>query len=119
MKDKSPIDLQTSVYNASSFWTIHLRRRQIFTILEPYLPTVGSFLLLSVGKFNKTLTPSSPPRKCRRLKWVVPNIKRFNKQNSTLRIYSKHTEFTQNLTKIDKNFQCAMCTREMTKTGMT
>ena len=39
--------------------TIHLRRRQIFTIFDPYPPTVGSFLVLSVGKFGKFLTP--PP----------------------------------------------------------
>ena len=36
MKDKSPIDPQTYLYNASSFGTIHLGRWQIFTIFEPY-----------------------------------------------------------------------------------
>ena len=51
--------------------TIHLRRRQFFTIFDPYPPTVGSFLLLSVGKFCKFLTPP-PPNKCRLLKWMVP-----------------------------------------------
>ena len=39
--------------------TIYLRRRQIFHKFDPYLPTVGSFLVLSVGKFGKFLTP--PP----------------------------------------------------------
>ena len=39
--------------------TIHLRRRQIFKKFDPYPPTVGSFLVLSVGKFGKFLTP--PP----------------------------------------------------------
>ena len=32
---------------------IHLRRRQIFMIFDPYPPRVGSFLLLSVGKFGQ------------------------------------------------------------------
>ena len=32
---------------------------QFFMIFDPYPPTVGSFLLLSVGKFGKFLTP--PP----------------------------------------------------------
>ena len=40
--------------------TIHLRRWQIFTILDPYPLPFGSFLLLSVGKFGKFLTP--PPK---------------------------------------------------------
>ena len=31
---------------------------RFFTIFDPYPPTVGSFLLLSVGKFGKFLTPS-------------------------------------------------------------
>ena len=39
--------------------TIHLRRRQIITLFDPYPPTVGSFIVLSVGKFGKFLTP--PP----------------------------------------------------------
>ena len=34
-------------------------------------PTVGSFLLLSIGKFGQFLT-SPPPKKCRRLTWMVP-----------------------------------------------
>ena len=36
--------------------TIHLRRWQIFTIFDPYPPPVGSFLLLSIGKFDQFLT---------------------------------------------------------------
>ena len=39
--------------------TIHLRRRQIFTIFDPYPSPIGSFLLLSVSKFGQFLTP--PP----------------------------------------------------------
>ena len=39
--------------------TIHLRRRQFFhAVFDPYPSAVGSFLLLSVGKFLKFLTPS-------------------------------------------------------------
>ena len=38
-----------------------LRRRQIFKIFDPYPPPVGSFLLLSIGKFGQFLTP--PPLK--------------------------------------------------------
>ena len=37
--------------------TIHLRRHQI----DPYPPTVGRFLVLSIIKFDKFLTP--PPLK--------------------------------------------------------
>ena len=47
----------------SWYGTIHLRRRQIFTLFWPLPPTVG--------KFGKFLTPP-PPRACRRLKWMVP-----------------------------------------------
>ena len=41
----------------SRYRTIHLRRWQIFKIFDPYPLPVGSFLLLSVGKFDKFLTP--------------------------------------------------------------
>ena len=37
--------------------TIHLWRRQFFTIFYPYSPPVGSFLLLSIGKFGQFFTP--------------------------------------------------------------
>ena len=43
------------------------------TFLNPTPPTVGSFLVLSVGKFDKFLTPP-PPRACRCLKWMVPYL---------------------------------------------
>ena len=33
--------------------TIHLRRQQIFTIFDPYPPSVDNFLLLSVARFGK------------------------------------------------------------------
>ena len=36
--------------------TIHLRRRQIFTIFNPYPPPSAVFLLLSVSKFDQFLT---------------------------------------------------------------
>ena len=39
--------------------TIYSKRRQIFTIFYPYSPTVGSNLILSVGKFGQFLNP--PP----------------------------------------------------------
>jgi hypothetical protein len=45
--------------NQQSLGTIHLRRWQIFTNFRPLPPTVGSFYVLSVGKFGKFLTP--PP----------------------------------------------------------
>ena len=43
--------------------TIHLRRRQIFTIFDPYPSPIGSFLLLSVSKFGQFLTPPPPTPK--------------------------------------------------------
>ena len=65
--------LQNGKVDGSSFGTIHFRRWQIFHDFWPLPPTVGSFLLLSVDKFGKFLTPS-PPKKCRRLKWMVPLV---------------------------------------------
>ena len=41
--------------------TIHLRRRQFFTIFDPYPPIVGSFLVQSISKFGKFLTPTLRP----------------------------------------------------------
>ena len=40
------------------FGTIHLRRRQFFTIFDPLPPCVGSLLLLSIDKFDQFLTLS-------------------------------------------------------------
>ena len=64
--------------------TIHLRRRQIFTIFDPYPPTIGipakclwrGFLILmycdlwTIGTWGYP----SPPKTCRRLKWMVPYV---------------------------------------------
>ena len=52
--------------------TIHLRRRRIFTIFDPYPPPSANF-----SNFWPLL-----PRKCRRLKWMIPmsyfdNLRRF------------------------------------------
>ena len=65
------------------FGTIHLRRRQIFTIFDPYPPTIGIpakclwrgfFILiycdlLTIGTWGHPF----PPKTCWRLKWMVPN----------------------------------------------
>ena len=60
--------------------TIHLRRWQIFAIFDPYPPTIGIpakclwFLILmycdlwTIGTWGHP----SPPKTCRRLKWMVP-----------------------------------------------
>ena len=67
-----------------SLGTIHLRSRQIFTILDPYPPTVsipakclwrGLLILiycdlLTIGTWWTPL----PPKTCWRLKWMVPKI---------------------------------------------
>ena len=64
--------------------TIDLRRRQIFMIFDPYLPTIGipakclwrGFLmfmyceLLTIGTWGHP----SPPKTCWRLKWMVPYV---------------------------------------------
>ena len=55
-------------YNLKS-GTIHLRCQQIFHHFWPVPPIASSFLLLSVGKFSKVLTP--PPKKCWHPKWMV------------------------------------------------
>ena len=44
-------------------------------IFDPYPPTVGSFYVIFVGKFGQFLTPP-PPKACRRLKWMVPQLAR-------------------------------------------
>ena len=68
--------------NALALGTIHLRRRQILTIFDPYPPTIGipakclwrGFLilmycdLLIIGTWGHP----SPPATCWRLKWMVP-----------------------------------------------
>ena len=62
--------------------TIHLRSRQIFTIFNPYPPTIGipakclwrGFLILMYCDLS-TIGPwghPSPPKTCWRLKWMVP-----------------------------------------------
>ena len=43
-----------------SLGAIHLRRRQIFQDFWPLPPTVGNFLLLSVGKFGKLCFINDP-----------------------------------------------------------
>ena len=62
--------------------TIHIRRRQIFTIFDPFPPTIGipakclwgEFLILlycdlwTIGTWGHP----SPPKTCWRLKWMVP-----------------------------------------------
>ena len=53
--------LFTEVLPPRGLGTIHLRRRQIFMIFDPYPPPVGSCLLLSVGKFGQIFIP--PPLK--------------------------------------------------------
>ena len=51
--------------------TIHLRSQQIFTIFDPYPRSLSTFFyyyqLVNLANF---LTPP-PPKKCRRLKWMV------------------------------------------------
>ena len=68
--------------------TIHLRRRQIFTIFYPYSPTIGipaKCLLMKDIFDHYVLWPldhwhmgiSLPPKTCWRLKWMVPYVSRF------------------------------------------
>jgi len=75
-----PLDFRLSEH----IGTIHLRRRQIFTIFDPYPPTIGipakclwrGFLILmycdlwTIGTWGHP----SPPKTCWRLKWMVPNL---------------------------------------------
>ena len=53
--------------------TIHLRCLQILTIFEPYLPTLGSFFT-TIHRQIWTIFDPSLPKKCRRLKWMVPKV---------------------------------------------
>ena len=58
--------------------TIHLRRRQIFTIFDPYPPlaSVGSFFTTIRRQIWPIFDPS-PPTNCRCLKWMVLNQNTF------------------------------------------
>ena len=51
--------------------TIPLRRRQNFTIFDPYPPTVGSFFTTIRQQIWQIFDPC-PPKGCRHLKWMVP-----------------------------------------------
>ena len=54
--------------------TIHLRRWQIFTIFDPYLPSfLQQFFTTICWQIQQMFEPS-PPTKCRHLKWMVPYI---------------------------------------------
>ena len=53
--------------------TIHLRRRQIFMIFDPYPPPSTVFYYYPSANLAN-LRPL-PPKKCRRLKWMVPVYK--------------------------------------------
>ena len=57
--DNEMITLYSSMYLVC-IGTIHLDVSKFFTIFDPYPPTASSFLLLSVGKFGKFLTPPPP-----------------------------------------------------------
>ena len=85
------------------FGTIHLRRRQIFTIFDPYPPTIGvpakclwrGFLILM---YCDLLTIStwghpSPPKTCWRLKWMVPFCKYFNSRQHRLKVRKSQKQF--------------------------
>ena len=51
--------------------TIHLRRRQIFTLFWPLPPYHRQFFSTIRRQIWQIFDPS-PPRACRRLKWMVP-----------------------------------------------
>ena len=53
------------------YGTIHLRRRQIFTHFRPLPPYRRQFLCTIRRQIWQIFYPS-PPKTCRRLKWMVP-----------------------------------------------
>ena len=57
-------------YGAGNLGTIHLRRRQIFTIFDSYPPASAVFYYYPSAKL--TNFRPLPPTNCRRLKWMVP-----------------------------------------------
>ena len=74
---KESNDLQHSQYILSTqgYGTIHLRRRQIFTIFDPYPPpsaNLANFWPLPPKKCRRLKLMASPSKKCRRVKWMVP-----------------------------------------------
>ena len=57
---------------------IHLRRRQIFTIFDPYPPSRWQFFTTVFRQIWPIFDPF-PPKQCRRLKWMVPKDCRLKK----------------------------------------
>ena len=62
---------QDQYIEVSMLGTIHKRRRQFLRIFDTPHPHVGSFLVLSVGNFDRFLTPLPPPN-CGRHLWTAP-----------------------------------------------
>ena len=54
-----------------SLGTIHLRRRQFFYNFRPLPPLRRQFFTTIRRQIWQIFNPS-PPKKCRRLKWMVP-----------------------------------------------
>ena len=61
------------IFQQITLGTIHLRRRQIFTNFWPLPPYRRQFFSTIRRQIWQIFDPS-PPKACRRLKWMVPNI---------------------------------------------
>ena len=93
--------------NNFNIGTIHLRHWQNSQIFDPYPPTVGSFLVLSVGKFGKFLTP--PPQEhadvlngWSLIEWVLAGVNYWN--------HKKEDTFSKFTTRRDLIKTLPMCT---------
>ena len=70
-----------SDYRVFRLETIHLRRRQIFTNFWPLPPYRRQFFSTIRRQIWQIFDPS-PPKTCRRLKWMVPKITWFHYFNA-------------------------------------
>ena len=57
--------------NIISSVCIHLRRRQIFMIFDPYPPPPAVFFT-TIRQQILPIFDTFPPKECRHLKWMVP-----------------------------------------------
>ena len=76
-QNKKPWSNKYSTRYLDVVWDHQFKRSANYYFFDPYPPTVGSFLVLSVGKIWQIFYPS-PPRAYRRLKWMVPFLHRLD-----------------------------------------
>ena len=76
---------------------MYLRRWQIFTIFDPY----SRQFFTTIRRQIWPIFDPSPPKACRRLKWMVPNGIQISSQNAKVNEYADSC--LMNETKLSSN----------------